>query len=80
MALTNGRNYGTSIQNNYDTLYTTDYPTGNIPQSAMDKYNAGNYDRGYYLLTQTKSELISQNTSGKGYTLVNSGNNKYELT
>ena len=44
VALTDGRNYGTSIQNNYDTLYTTDYPTGNIPQSDMDKYNAWNYD------------------------------------
>ena len=44
VALTNGRNYGTSIQNNYDILYTTDYQTGNIPQSDMDKYNAWNYD------------------------------------
>ena len=73
-------NYGTSIQNNYDILYTTDYPTGNISQTDMDKYNAGNYDKGCDLLLQTKSELISQNTSGKGYTLVNSGDNKYELT
>ena len=72
--------YGTSIQNNYDILYTTDYPTGNISQTDMDKYNAGNYDKGCDLLLQTKSELISQNTSGKGYTLVNSGDNKYELT
>ena len=73
-------NYGTSIQNNYDILYTTDYPTGNISQTDMDKYNAGNNDKGCDLLLQTKSELISQNTSGKGYTLVNSGDNKYELT
>ena len=72
--------YGTGIQNSYGTLYTTDYPTGNIPQIAMDKYNAGNYDRGYYLLTQTPSELISQNTSGKGYALVNGGDNRYGLT
>ena len=72
--------YGTEIQNSYGTLYTTDYPTGNIPQSAMDKYNAGNYDRGYYLLTQTPSELISQNTSGKGYAYVYSGDNKYNFT
>ena len=44
VALTDGRNYGTSIQNNYDTLYTTDYPTGKSPPSDMDKYNAWNYD------------------------------------
>ena len=73
-------NYGTSIQNNYDTLYTTEYPTGNIPQSDLDTYNAGNYDRGYYLLEKTQKGLISKDTSGKGNTLVNSGNNKYELT
>ena len=72
--------YGTSIQNNYNALYTTEYPTGNIPGSDLDKYNAGNYDRGYYLLEKTQKGLISKDTSGKGNTLVNSGNNKYELT
>lgn len=46
----------------------------------MDTYNAGNYDRGYYLLEKTQKGLISKDTSGKGNTLVNSGNNKYELT
>ena len=72
--------YGTRIQNNYNALYTTEYPTGNIPGSDLDTYNAGNYDRGYYLLEKTQKGLISKDTSGKGNTLVNSGNNKYELT
>ena len=72
--------YGTSIQNNYDTLYTTDYPTGNIPQSDSDKYNAGNYNRGRYLLDEPQKESVEQDTSGQGCALVSSGDNKYELT
>ncbi len=73
-------NYGTSIQNSYETLYTTTYPTGNVPKVDMDTYTAGNYDRGYYLLSQTQKEAIMQDTSGKGYAYVYSGNNKYNFT
>jgi len=73
-------NYGTSIQNSYETLYTTTYPTGNVPKVGMDTYTAGNYDRGYYLLSQTQKEAIMQDTSGKGYAYVYSGNNKYNFT
>ncbi len=73
-------NYGTSIQSSYGTLYTTTYPTGNIPKVDMDTYTAGNYDRGYYLLSQTQKEAIMQNTSGKGYAYVYSGDNKYNFT
>ena len=73
-------NYGTSIQNNYDTLYTTEYPTGNIPQSTNEKYSAGNYNRGRYLLSEQQKEFVGQDTSGQGLTLVSSGDNKYELT
>ena len=75
----NNINYGTSIQSNYGTLYTTDYPNGDIPAGVNDSIYRGNYSKcesisNYYRIEkQINSNSVIQTNENK--TLVYSGNN-----
>ena len=75
--------YGTSIQNNYDTLYTTEYPNGFVPDSpsinANQTYGVGNYF-GTITLSERQKEwaLFNNNLNSKRtFTIVYSGDNSY---
>ena len=75
----NNINYGTSIQSNYGTLYTTDYPNTAIPVThGDDNISIGNTNRLFSIFTRSR-EIIASNyrLQYDNYPLayVNSGNN-----
>lgn len=70
-------NYGTSIQTNYDTLYTTEYPNGFYVENENHNYGNGNYIRTEALSNSQVERYINggakNSSNGKSY--IYSGNN-----
>lgn len=70
-------NYGTSIQTNYDTLYTTEYPNGFYGDHIYHAYGNGNYIRTEALANSQVESCINGGTknSSNGKSYIYSGNN-----